>query len=103
MKKNAVSTGTDKDEPPAVSTETLGNSWKYSISANAVVGGGFFGEGFGLADGPNPDHSMSSFFLFGDVEESTAGSDPVPEPATVLLLGTGLLGLVGYRLRHKEE
>jgi hypothetical protein len=35
-------------------------------------------------------------FSFGSV-----GDTPVPEPSTILLLGTGLLGLIGYRRRRR--
>jgi hypothetical protein len=53
---------------------------------------------------------LASFATLGDYENPAASltvsgtatvSTPVPEPDSILLLGIGLLGLLGYRLRQE--
>jgi len=44
-------------------------------------------------------HSIDGISLY----ETASGPDPVPEPATMLLFGTGLLGLAGVSMRRKKK
>ena len=45
---------------------------------------------------------LMDFYANVEVNSITTPSEPVPEPATMLLLGSGLIGLAGYRRKLKK-
>ncbi len=59
------------------------------------------------ADGYLDYHGYSSYFdhwiTFGDLNNVEIQIDPVPEPTTMLLLGSGLIGLAGLRRRKFKK
>ncbi len=70
-------------------TSSSNNGDFYGISASAIS----YAE---LKLTSNSDWVMIDNF-------TTAGNAPVPEPATMLLFGTGLVGLVGMRRRKNKK
>ena len=61
--------------------------------------------GFVFGSGAQGADTMD--FVYGNyawaVRDGDVGPAPVPEPSTIILLGTGIAGLVGYRRRHRNE
>jgi len=68
----------------------------YSFDITALVGsGGSFQLRFAESDN-------QSFFNLG-VDNVSIAADPVPEPMSLVLLGTGLLGVAGRSMRRKNS
>lgn len=54
---------------------------------------------FASPDAPDFDDSV---FIKASFDPPTNPTDSVPEPATILLIGSGLLGIVGFRKKFKK-
>jgi hypothetical protein len=99
-----------------ITTNNGDNTLVSAYSGSSLVGSEFFTTGGGGNDGSFAGLSFTSGFdrivisteyningAFAiDNFRFEGGTQPVPEPATMLLMGTGLAGLIGTRRKKKK-
>ena len=94
----------NQDEVVATLLENDGGAFDWTFwSWNATASGDYSLE-FSFTPflaGISP-HTGYAFFDAIEVIEAGNENAPVPEPATMLLLGTGLIGLAGFRKKFKK-
>ena len=71
-----------------------------TLNVKGFYDGGFYGLYYTL---PGIGYDIDKSLTITVGSSSTGGTSPVPEPATMLLFGTGLAGFVGTKLRRKKK
>ncbi len=81
-----------------------GQSYYLSVKSNVPLLAGYLSGSYGYGGGnlmANGSASTRNDFGFRTYYDDS--SSPVPEPATMLLFGTGVAGLAGNQLRRKKK
>ena len=66
---------------------TLKEAWGISDDGLTIVGIGI-----------NPDNNQEAW-----IANIGAPIEPIPEPTTIILLGSGLVGLAGFRRKYRKS
>ena len=91
----------DNDSNGAFAFEYDGFTDVFTVSMEGLDAGNHH---FILSIADSGDYAYDSgVFIQGSSFGNVDPSAPIPEPATMLLFGTGLVGLVGSRLRKKKK